>query len=160
VDVRLGDVNGDGAADVVGRLQENGQWWVSLSGPSGFTNTSLWATWSPRVSWVDVRLGDFDGNGKLDIAGRVLQVGSWWVGLSNGTSFATSYWTSWNPAVTWFDVQVGDFNGDGKADLTGRVAQDGSWWTALSTGSSFTNSHWATWGPGSAGFDVYVGYFA
>jgi hypothetical protein len=159
VDLRLADLNGDGRADVVGRLRENGQWWVSLSGASGVSSTSLWATWSPAVTWVDVRLGDFDGDGRLDLTGRVLQDGSWWVGRSTGTSFTTSWWTAWNPGVTWVDVQVGDFNGDGKADLVGRVAQDGSWWAALSTGTSFTNSWWGRWNAASAGLDVYTGHF-
>src|SRR5437899_6364497 len=35
----------------------------------------------PNVTWVDVKVGDFNGDGMLDIIGRVQQTGQWWVGL-------------------------------------------------------------------------------
>jgi hypothetical protein len=53
---------------------------------SAFSN-SLWATWSTAVSWVDVQVADLNGDGKADISGRVSQEGSWWTGLSTGSSF-------------------------------------------------------------------------
>jgi hypothetical protein len=104
-----------------------------------------------------LKVGDFNGDGKADITGRVLQSGEWWTGISTGTSFTASLWTTWSPNVTWVDVQVGDFNGDGKADITGRVLQSGEWWTGLSTGSSFSNSLWTTWNPNATWVDVRLG---
>jgi hypothetical protein len=161
VDVQLADFNGDGKADLAGRIRENGQWWVSSSGSrDGFTGNSLWAVWSPNVTWVDVKVGDFDGDGRKDIAGRVLQDGSWWVGRSTGTSFTTTAWGWWSPNVTWVDVRVGDFNGDGRDDLTGLVAQDGSWWTSVSTGTSFRTSRWGSWDPTVTWRNVHTGVFA
>jgi hypothetical protein len=166
VDVKVGDFNGDGKDDIAGRVLQTGEWWVGLSTGSSFT-TTLWATWSagvpgvehPGVTWVDVQVGDFNGDGKADIAGRVLQSGEWWVATSTGSSFTSSLWATWSPAVTWVDVNVGDFNGDGKADITGRVLQSGQWWTAISTGSSFSTSLWATWSPDVTWVDVKVGDF-
>ncbi len=76
---------------------------------SSFRN-SLWATWSTAVTWVDVQVGDFNGDGKSDITGRVLQGGSWWTGLSNGSAFTTSQWGQWSPAVTWVDVHNGEYS--------------------------------------------------
>jgi uncharacterized protein (TIGR03118 family) len=145
--------------DIVGRVEQSGQWWVGTSsGSTAFTN-SLWATWSNKVNWVDVQTADFNGDGQPDIAGRDPLSGQWWVGLSNGSSFTTSMWTAWNPNVTWTDVMVGDFNGDGKADLVGRFLEAGQWWVAISTGSSFTNQLWATWNPNVTWVDVNVGDF-
>jgi hypothetical protein len=110
VDVMVGDFNGDGHADLVGRVLQSGQIWVSLGAPTanGFT-TSLWATWNPAATWVDVQVGDFNGDGRSDITGRYLQGGSWWTGVSSGSGFTTSLWGQWNPAVTWVDVENGSY---------------------------------------------------
>jgi predicted outer membrane repeat protein len=146
VDVQTGDFNGDGFTDIVGRDLRSGQWWVGLSDGHGHFTTSRWATWSPAVHWVDFKVGDFDGDGRMDIAGRVEEDGSWWVGRSTGSSFVTSKWGTWNPGAVWKDVQVGDLTGNGKDDLIGRTP-GGQWWAALSTGSAFTNTLWTTWAP-------------
>jgi hypothetical protein len=159
VDVQTGDFNGDGLADIVGRVQETGQWWVAQSnGFGGFTN-SLWDTWSTAVTWVDVKVGDFDGDGKMDIVGRALETGQWWMAQSTGSSFTNQLVATWNPNVTWVDVQVGDFNGDGKADIAGRYLQGGQWWVGVSNGSSFSTSLWTTWNPNVTWVDVNVGDF-
>jgi hypothetical protein len=51
--VQVGDFNGDGKADLVGRVPDTGQWWVSVSnGATG--STTLWGAWAPSLSWVDV----------------------------------------------------------------------------------------------------------
>jgi uncharacterized repeat protein (TIGR01451 family) len=159
VDVLSGDFNGDGVTDIAGRVLETGQWWVALSdGSGGFTN-SLWDTWSTGVTWVDVKVGDFNGDGKMDIVGRARESGQWWIAQSTGSSFVNHLWGSWSTAATWVDIQVADFNNDGKADITGRYLQGGSWWTSLSTGSNFTTSPWATWSTGVTWMDVQVGDF-
>jgi hypothetical protein len=146
VDVQVGDFNGDGSEDIAGRVLQSGQWWVGLSNGSTAFNTTLWATWNPNVTWVDVNVGDFNGDGKSDIIGRVLQTGQWWVAISNGsTAFQNNLWATWNPNVRWVDVQVGDFNGDGRDDITGRVSATGQWWTSVSLGTTSTTSLWTTW---------------
>jgi hypothetical protein len=160
VDVQSGDFNGDGRADLVGRDSQTGNWWVAISNGSSFT-TSLWGAWAaaPGITWVDVKVGDFMGNGRDDIAGRLLQTGQWWLAQSTGSSFTNALWGTWNPNITWVDVNLGDFNGDHKADITGRAAAYGLWFTAISTGSSFTTSLWASWNPNVNWVDVKVGDF-
>jgi len=97
-----------GDLDVKNNLTiKSGQWWASLSGGSTSVSTTLWATWSPAVTWVDVQIGDFNGDGLADITGRDLGSGNWWTGLSNGSAFTTSKWASWSTAVTWVDVRAG-----------------------------------------------------
>ena len=62
------------------------------------------------VTWVDVQIGDFNGDGMADIAGRAAELGFWYTGQSNGsTGFVTSLWAIWSPAVTWADVREGNF---------------------------------------------------
>jgi hypothetical protein len=62
-----------------------------------------------RRGWVDVQVGDFNGDGKLDITGRALQNGQWYTGLSNGTAFNTTNWATWSTAATCVDVHNGDY---------------------------------------------------
>jgi uncharacterized repeat protein (TIGR03803 family) len=59
VDAQIGDFNGDGKADITGRALELGAWYTGLSNGSTAFATSLWATWSTAVTWVDVRHGNF-----------------------------------------------------------------------------------------------------
>jgi hypothetical protein len=160
VDVKVGDFNGDGKADITGRYLQGGTWWTGLSNGSTAFNTSLWATWSTGVTWVDVQVGDFSGDGKTDIVGRWLQGGQWWAGISTGSSFTNSLWATWSTAATWVDVQVGDFNGDGKADITARFQEGGTWWTGVSNGSMFTTTPWDTWSTGVTWVDVRAGVYA
>jgi subtilisin-like proprotein convertase family protein len=168
VNVHTGDLLGNGTQDIVGMVAQTGQWWVGISNGDHFTN-QLWATWAPYSAgfqWQDVVFGDFNGDGKMDIAGRESGNGRWWVALSTGSAFQTSSWTVWAPNsanLTWTNVVVGDFNGDGKADIAGMVSQSGQWWVAQSTGTSFTNKLWTTWAanrPGTLDWvDVQVGDF-
>src|SRR5262249_26240540 len=111
--------------------------------------------------WRDVMTGDFNGDGKQDIAGRDF-LGRWWVSLSTGSNFsAPQLWDTWSTGVTWLDVHAGDFNGDGKTDIVGRYAEGGQWWVALSTGSGFNDHLWDTWSanPAVTWADVNVGDF-
>ncbi len=111
VDVKVGDFTGNGMMDLVGRYSQTGQWWVALSTGSSFSHGSQpWATWNPNVTWADVQVGDFSGDGKDDLAGRWLQAGQWYTGVSNGsTAFTTTLWDTWSPAANWVDVQHGRY---------------------------------------------------
>jgi hypothetical protein len=144
VDVVSGDFNGDGKTDIAGRALQYGQWWLGITAAnadpkSGFHfDTTRWETWSTAVTWVDVRVGDFNGDGKDDLAGRAQQYGEWWLAISSGASFTSAKWETWNPRVNWTYVNVGDFNGDGKADIVGR--EGNNLWVSWSTGTAFTTS--------------------
>jgi hypothetical protein len=159
-DVQTGDFNGDGHTDLIGRDLQSGRWFVALSDGAGHFTTALWDAWNPSYTWVDVKVGDLNGDGKDDLIGRVLQTGQWFAGISTGSSFATSFWEAWSPNVTWVDVQLGDLNGDGKLDLVGRVLETGQWWVGLSTGSSLQTGLWDAWNSSVTWTDVHTGIFA
>ncbi len=157
--VMVGDFNGDGVDDIVGRVSHNGDWWVGLSNGDGtFTNTK-WTRWSTGVTWTDVMVGDFNGDGMDDIIGRVQSNGDWWIGSSTGTGFTNAKWTRWSTGVTWTDVMVGDFNGDGMDDIIGRASHNGDWWIGSSTGTGFANARWTRWSTGVTWTNVMVGDF-
>lgn len=83
-------------------------------------------------------IGDFDGNGLMDMAGHSSN-GRWHISLSTGVEFWNSFWQA--PLNTAFNVYTGDFNGDGKADMAGY--RNGRWQVGLSTGQDFTNADWS-----------------
>jgi RHS repeat-associated protein len=140
-----GDFNGDGKADIAG-MTSYGQWWVALSSGSLFNHgSSPWDTtnWPGTLQFPLV--GDFNGDGKADIAAYDSTTGNWRVGLSTGSSFTSSVWDVWNINVSTLQFAVvGDFNGDGKADIA-EMTTAGAWWVALSNGSSSFNHGSSPW---------------
>ena len=92
------------------------------------------------------RAGDFDGDGKDDIASFTRGLGAdVYVARSNGTSFV-GIGDLWNDSfAAWSQAPLtGDFNGDQKSDLAAFTRQDSAdVMVALSTGRSFGRA--ATW---------------
>ncbi len=58
------------------------------------------------MTWNNVTAGDFDGDGRTDIAGRA--GGQWWVARSTGGAFANQLWGGWAD-VAWRDVHAAAF---------------------------------------------------
>jgi len=127
----LGDVNGDGKADVIGFGAS--YTWISYSTGNSFSEPqnlltefsvdSGWRSFNDTPRWV----GDVNGDGKVDIVG--FNGTGVWVSLSVGTGFlAPTLWSGWfgnsADAGHWtsfdqFPRFVKDVNGDGKADIIG-----------------------------------------
>jgi subtilisin-like proprotein convertase family protein len=144
---------------ILGHDPSSGQVRVAISNGNNAFNDSIFGTLNPFATWVDVITGDFNGDGKTDIAARLLQTGQWYVGINTGNAFAFTLWATWNPGLTWVDVRAGDFNGDGKDDIVGRVLQSSQWWVATSLGNSFNTILWASWNPAFTWTDTQVGDF-
>lgn len=145
-------------SDIIGRDANAGYWYVSQTNADGTAfdiHGDVSGRWSPSSDWQDVVTGDFNGDGKTDIAGR--GNGSWWIAISDGGRFINHLAARWSPTATWEDVVTGDFNGDGRADIAGRA--NGKWWVARSIGSKFVNELWATWSTSTTWLNVMVGDF-
>ena len=96
-DLQVGDFNGDGRSDILGR-SAGGSWWAGLSKSDslGFRNDYM-GQWSMLVAWADISTGDFDGDGRSDIVGRVAPRlgqagGRYWVGIAGDEGFTTTLW--------------------------------------------------------------------
>ncbi|HWC14903.1 MAG TPA: PKD domain-containing protein [Actinomycetota bacterium] len=83
--------------------------------------------------------GDFNGDGKQDIASFNKANGAWLVGLSTGTRFNFTHWADYASVNGWTHV-VGDYNGDGKDDIFGY--RNDRFVVAVSDGTKFTVSTW------------------
>jgi YD repeat-containing protein len=94
---------------------------------------------------VDVVVGDFDEDGKTDLAARNSDTGQWFVSRTVNGNRTTAVWGSWSTAVNWKYVQAADVDGDGDDDLIGWAPTNGAWLVQNSSGSSFTNQAWGTW---------------
>jgi len=136
------DFSGDKKTDVACSNGTNGAWGVSLSTGSGW-NTESWSG-GPVVElpMTDQCLsGDFNGDGKADLACWTGEDGGWAVAPSTGSSWKASIWNGGpSPIYEWNVMPVGeqcfaaDFNGDGKTDLACYTATVGVWSVALSSG--------------------------
>ena len=121
--VNRGDFNNDGIPDIVtGNNGGTGGYGVSVNlgiGDGRFRNPRNSA---PGVGTFDMAVGDFNGDGKLDVAlagyvsstQEVVQIE---LGKGDGT-FTTSQTIDMAPNLNATGITTGDFDGDGKLDLT------------------------------------------
>ncbi|MFK0278726.1 FG-GAP-like repeat-containing protein [Ensifer sp. NPDC090286] len=144
----LADVNGDGAADIVGF--DDGVQVALADGNGSFVSPQTWfADIGIRQGWQgdDLLMADVNGDGKSDVIAMNQQTRSVNVALSTGTSFTqagwnqnyanfadNSAWSADNPRM------MSDVNGDGLADLIGFSTEVS---VGLSNGAGFEPP--ATW---------------
>ncbi|MBF0595619.1 MAG: VCBS repeat-containing protein, partial [Candidatus Omnitrophica bacterium] len=104
--------------------------------------------------------GDFNGDGKTDVATYFSDTGEIKVALSDGINFLPK--TSWiNTFAKDQKLLLGDFNGDGRADLAAYDPAAGTVRVALSDGTKFVDSgFWVNDPNYGANKEVYAADFS
>ena len=151
-----GRFSSDGRTDLAVWYPTADSWWVGVSIGSGFA-FAPWSNAGGLPIHTAHRVGDFDGDGRDDVA--AFSRGTWWIGRSNGIGFSTAAWSTFSSASGWSSQVVGDFDGDGRDDVANFHPSNGTWWVSRSTGSGFVTSLWADFSTASGWSSQVVGDF-
>lgn len=161
-----GDFNGDGRMDIAGIWNEGGlaTFTVYLSDGVRFTTGAQWSRrdggWGDEVKWA---AGDFNGDGKTDIAGVWNNGGNNTITLrlSTGAGFTQATWASnaggWQDSTVWLP---GDFNGDGRLDLAGIWHEGNATSIAVYPSDGRRFAGWAQWSQRDGGWSDDVKWTA
>lgn len=118
----LGDFNGDGLQDMAGFLGTPGSgtapWKICLSTGTNFSCSD----WTAHNAGLQGAVGDYNGDGRTDLAAYNGSLGQWRMCLSTGTNFACSMWSG----AAHNDSQ-GDYNGDGIEDFAAYTGSGANW---------------------------------
>ena len=137
--VGCGDFNHDGGGDLLWRHAGNGanSVWTSTGLFSG-TFTPQWIDSVPDLNWQVGGVGDFDGDGKVDIAWRHAVWGEDYVWFMNGLTALSSVSIGRVADLNWEMAGAADLNGDGRDDILwrNRATGDNSVWLMNGASSS------------------------
>ncbi len=128
--VRMGDVTGDGRADVCARGPDGFSCWRSTGDDFEPFDSIGWSDdsgWDRPQFYTTIRLADLNGNGKDDVCAR--GVAGWRCYLSTGEGFGeridTELWTNdddFHRARYYGTIRTGDITGDGQEEVCAREA--------------------------------------
>ncbi|MBF0522507.1 MAG: hypothetical protein HQL24_05555 [Candidatus Omnitrophica bacterium] len=135
----MGDFNGDALMDLGLHNSDTGNWEIALSNAGVFTNSVDWLSgFGNSRSWQPTS-GDFNGDGKTDVAVYNTATGEFKVALSTGSSFSAqaTTWLTFSGASASWQIFTGNFNADKYTDLGFYNKDTGEVKVSLGTGTGF-----------------------
>jgi hypothetical protein len=128
---------------------------ITRSNGSSFATSSL-GSLPADATWVSHVSGDFDGDGRTDVASQT-DTGVWWV--TTNPSSGTTAPRAWASLAVFQFPTVGDFDADGKDDIAVRNEANGAWRVLTSSGTGFTSSRFGRWNATLTWANVHAGDF-
>ena len=166
--LRMGDVTGDGLADLCARANAGMRCWPSTGSGFGASITgpelSDAAGWDAPETYGTLRLADVTGDGMADLCGRAADGFGCWPStgsgfgdfipgptVSDGDDPELTDALGWARPKYYGTFRMGDLDGDGRSDLCARGSAGMRCWpsTGLSFGPAITGPAWsnaAGWG--------------
>lgn len=144
--IAMGDVTGDGRADLCARGNAGLLCWASTG--DGFASERLTIDelsdalgWDDPEHYATIRLADVDGDGDDDVCARAAVGFRCWPSLGDRFGEASAPIAALSDAAggsaidVWATIRMGDVTGDGRADACARIAAGLRCWA--STGAGF-----------------------
>jgi hypothetical protein len=142
----VGDFTGNKRDDILSFHPATGSWFILRSTGSGFAPYERWARFSTRSGWGPHLVGDFDGDGRDDVASYHGSNGTWWVSRSTGRGLETTLWDTFRTRTGWQVHLAGDLTGNRRADIVSYHPGTGTFWVSESTGTGFAGKRWMQFG--------------
>jgi len=149
----LGQLDGDGKADLVVWRAPSGTWfWLTSSTGYDYAHSGA-KQWGNQSLGDTQLLGDIDGDGLSDLIVWRASSGTWyWLKSSAGYDYAAMSGVQWGSQSQGDVPLVGDFDGDNRAELVVWRASTGTWyWLTSSSGYSYSSAYGVQWGSSSLG---------
>lgn len=129
VDLEIADVTGDGHLDIVGGGEGDEESPITVAAgphrPSG-SEPAEFVRGATSFTWMsDLATGDFDGDGRTDVAASYSGLERSYTRLLRGTENGLEHADGWYDETIGSALAAGDLDGDGADDLVYGVARDG-----------------------------------
>ncbi len=141
--VGVEDFNGDGKADILWHHQVRGDVYVWYMDGATFLGDQYIRTVGDDLNWRIVGVGDFNGDGKVDVLWHHQSRGEVYVWYMDGATFLRDqYIRTVGDDLAWKIEGLGDYNGDGKVDILWRHQVRGDLYVWYMDGATFVRDQY------------------